>query len=65
MKNIQVTVSNKKRPYKAPIMEYYNIELECSIAAGSAFVNPTGPNGQAEIYQEWDVDVDDNRSINF
>lgn len=50
-------------PYKSPIMDMLYLELEQGIATGSATVVPTDSNGI--VQEEWQVDPDDNRTINW
>ncbi|TDS13775.1 hypothetical protein B0I21_104101 [Sphingobacterium paludis] len=52
-----------KRRYVTPEMFITYLELECSIAAGSATVRTHGTN--QDVYQTWDVELDDNRKIDF
>jgi|GEM_PF-1485642 len=63
MENKNIEIAIPKRPYQAPSIEVISLELECSIAAGSATVKPQHFN--EEVYESWDVETDDNRSINF
>lgn len=58
-----IDVQTAKRPYISPSIEVIILEIECSIASGSAYVSPH--NQQQQIYEQWDVEVDDNRGINF
>lgn len=50
-------------PYKSPKMDVFLLELEQSIATGSATVNPTDNYGV--VQEEWQIDADDNRTINW
>ncbi|MFD2966822.1 hypothetical protein [Sphingobacterium bambusae] len=63
MENKNIEIPAHKLPYVAPNFEVISLELECSIAAGSATVKPQHYN--EEVYESWDVETDDNRSINF
>jgi len=63
MENKSIKIPAHKLPYVAPNFEVISLELECSIAAGSATVKPQHYN--EEVYESWDVETDDNRSINF
>lgn len=63
MENNIIEKSTRKLAYVAPNFEVVSLELECSIAAGSATVKPQHFN--EEVYESWDVETDDNRSINF
>ena len=63
MKNFTEKVVVKKLPYLAPTLEIVQIELECSIAAGSAMVRPKGSN--FEVYEEWEEQDLGEKTINF
>lgn len=63
MENYLGKMNDKRLPYIAPTLEIVQIELECSIAAGSAMVRPKGSN--FEVYQEWEEEDLGERSINF
>lgn len=52
-----------KRRYVTPQLFITYLELECSIAAGSATVRTQGANH--DVYETWDVEMDDNRRIDF
>lgn len=62
MKNSNDQPKNK-RPYESPEIQLVCVELEHSIAAGSAAINPHDMNNQ--VLEEWEVDPDDNRTINW
>lgn len=55
--------NSRKRPYVSPDVKVLDIELEHSIAAGSAEVTPTNINGT--IMEEWEEDPDDNRTFDW
>lgn len=54
---------NGKRPYESPEIKMISIELEHSIAAGSAMVKPENMNNQ--VMEEWEEDPDDYRTIEW
>ncbi|MHC8949420.1 hypothetical protein [Sphingobacterium hungaricum] len=54
---------NDLLPYKSPTMDISLVELEQGIATGSATVVPTDSNGV--VHEEWKIDSDDNRTINW
>lgn len=53
----------KRKTYIAPMLEVQIIHFEQSIAVGSATVTPI--NSSSQIEEEWDVEADDVRSINW
>ncbi|GHE39694.1 hypothetical protein [Sphingobacterium griseoflavum] len=63
MKTENNMIPVEKLPYLAPMVDVIQLELECSIVTGSATVKPQ--DYHQDVYEQWDVDVDDNRSINF
>lgn len=63
-KNASENKSSGKRAYESPEIKVLNVELEHSIAAGSAIVQP-GNGVDNEIFEEWQVDPDDERIINW
>ncbi|WP_166333120.1 hypothetical protein [Sphingobacterium chungjuense] len=50
-----------KRPYESLSLTISQIEIEHSIAAGSATVNPVNQNQQ--VMEQWEEDPTDNRTI--
>ncbi|MFD1771617.1 hypothetical protein [Sphingobacterium suaedae] len=52
-----------KKQYVSPTFSIQEIELECGIAAGSATARPE--NSDIEVYEQWQVEPDDNRIINW
>lgn len=50
-----------KRPYESLSLTVLQIEIEQSIAAGSANVTPINSNQQ--VMEEWEEDPTDNRTI--
>lgn len=60
-KNIENT--SGRRRYVSPDIQVINLELEHSIAAGSAEVTPT--NMDNTIIEEWEVDTDDTRTLEW
>ncbi|WDF68364.1 hypothetical protein PQ465_18980 [Sphingobacterium oryzagri] len=63
MKNYPGEIAIKKLPYVAPTLEIVQIELECSIAAGSAMMRTKGSN--FEVYEEWEEQDMGEKTINF
>ncbi|KGE14138.1 hypothetical protein [Sphingobacterium deserti] len=63
MENTRIQKSTAKRPYTTPQIFITYLELECSIAAGSATVRTQGAN--QDVFETWDVELDDNRKIDF
>lgn len=55
MKNTTHTITKKKR-YSSPMIHEYFLQLEGSVAAGSAIVSPT--NNAQEVYHEWEKEAD-------
>ncbi|WP_118195470.1 hypothetical protein [Albibacterium indicum] len=61
--NNNIEDTSVRRPYLSPDIQVINLELEHSIAAGSAEVTPTNMNGT--ILEEWEEDPDDNRTFEW
>lgn len=53
----------EKKLYSSPKMTVMHVNLEHSVAAGSITVSPTNTNNV--VNDEWEVDADDNRTINW
>lgn len=54
---------DSKKEYETPTIGVVHLEMEQGIAAGSAVVRPTDVNN--EVFEEWQVDPDDERIINW
>ena len=52
-----------RKVYESPTIEVIHLEMEQGIAAGSAVVRPHDVNN--EIVEEWQVDPDDSRVIDW
>jgi len=51
------------RIYESPEIRVINVELEHSIAAGSAKISPKNSSGQ--VFESWQEDVDDTRTVEW
>lgn len=53
----------ERKKYKRPSVQIEWVELEEGLAAGSAVIQPQDLNNQ--VQEEWEVDPDDNRTIQW
>lgn len=53
----------EKKMYESPMIKISLVELEAGIAAGSAVIQPQDLNNQMQ--EEWEIDPDDNRTIQW
>lgn len=60
----QASELEQKLPYEAPEITVLSVELEHSIAAGSALVMPENHLNN-QVLEEWYVDPDEERTINW
>lgn len=63
IKEIRKMNKDTKKQYETPTIEVVHLEMEQGIAAGSAVVRPTDLKN--EVLEEWQVDPDDDRIINW
>ena len=56
-------IKENKITYEAPTLEVIYVEMEQGIAAGSAIVHPG--NSAGEIKEEWQVDPNDDRTLDW
>lgn len=52
-----------RRVYETPEIKVICVELEHSIAAGSAKISPKNSSGQ--VYERWEEDIDDTRTLEW
>lgn len=62
-KNTFYHTMNNKKQYVAPTMTVIDLALEQGIAAGSALGSPT--RNDNSVQEEWQIDADDSRTINW
>lgn len=55
--------SNKSKKYSSPSLSVFYVDLEDSLSASSITVSPG--NSSNVVNDEWEVDADDNRTINW
>jgi len=63
-KEINEDKAREKQPYESPKIEVLCVELEHSIAAGSAKISPHDSENN-KIFEQWEEDVDDVRTVEW